>query len=830
MSYQSNLNLSTLETDADELVISGITDGIVSIASGVLQSTTLDDTLVYTPGNLVVNPDLEINSLGTDIIAFANSSSYIGIDSRLRFLEISTIGNYSHTFDTSGITLTNGPNQFNTTQSTLYLGTSQGNNWSLQTPSATSTITEIGSGTQTINQLLFDSAPTGISSWEISDTRSATHRGVLSYDHSTDIWYFKSVNSTEKLRIEPTNITFSQNLLPNGTIDVGLTGTRFRHGFFSGSVDATTGIDVGAGYTVRINGSPVLYETGLGVGVLSSSLTSVGTLSGGLNIASGQTYRINATAVLSSTTLGSGVTASSLTSVGTLTGGLNIATGQTYKVNGTAVLSSSTLGSGVTASSLTSLGNLTALNLAGLTAPTTTGTRDLGTTSLRFRDIFSERVFLYTNAVSTGTTLANRLNINGPAWASSLNYGISIGCPYNSGVFATAVESIVAQRSTTGGSFSVSIGNIDRNTSGVITADYSRNGVFAYNRFGVNMPTNTNPSYAIEAYSPDANIMRLYNASSQDCFNLNQSGTNTIAYINSTLAGGNNAYLGLCANSPNTPTARMQAFNTSTTTAGLFRISIQNGAGTLTGSYDMTTSSLTPVASTQDLGSTSVNWRDVYSTGLVSGTTQTLTASTYQRLAGTKGTQLQNFTTTNKNSITSPDTGALVYDSTARALSYYDSSGWVNLGKKTVIKLAAATTFSTSGTGTDVTGGTISFTARTDTIRITIEGGRWRVPNASGNLVLLGLSTTSGAQSYTLWDRPSFVATEAYDTVPQGIVDIPVCFSVIVDNLTAGTAYTWYLKIGSTGGALQAILYSGDSTAPSVSGNISRTFITYEFV
>jgi hypothetical protein len=71
--------------------------------------------------------------------------------------------------------------------------------------------------------------------------------------------------------------------------------------------------------------------------------TDAWTSSEHVNLLTGKAYYINGTSVLNSTTLGSGVTGSSLTSVGTLTGGLNIATGQTYKVNSAEVLSSSKL-------------------------------------------------------------------------------------------------------------------------------------------------------------------------------------------------------------------------------------------------------------------------------------------------------------------------------------------------------------------------------------------------------------------------------------------------------------------------------------------------------
>jgi hypothetical protein len=77
--------------------------------------------------------------------------------------------------------------------------------------------------------------------------------------------------------------------------------------------------------------------------------TDAWTSSEDFNLLTGKSYKINGTVVLDSTTLGSGVTASSLTSVGTLTGGLNIASSQTYKINTTDVLSiSAVLGSAST--------------------------------------------------------------------------------------------------------------------------------------------------------------------------------------------------------------------------------------------------------------------------------------------------------------------------------------------------------------------------------------------------------------------------------------------------------------------------------------------------
>jgi hypothetical protein len=158
----------------------------------------------------------------------------------------------------------------------------------------------------------------------------------------------------------------------------------------------------------KINGTNVLYASTLGSSITSSSLTSVGTLtgltvtgdvnivsntlkvdsannrvginnaspiypldvSGTVNISTGQTYKINGLNVLTSSSLGTGVTSSSLTSVGTLTsltvtGDINIASGSRYQINGTNILSAVGLGSSVVNSSLTSVGTLTGLTVAG---------------------------------------------------------------------------------------------------------------------------------------------------------------------------------------------------------------------------------------------------------------------------------------------------------------------------------------------------------------------------------------------------------------------------------------------------------------------------------
>lgn len=117
--------------------------------------------------------------------------------------------------------------------------------------------------------------------------------------------------------------------------------------------------DIANGKTYKINNVDVLSATTLGTSVVTSSLTSVGTLNHDLNIANTKVYKINSTEVLSSTSLGSTVVSSSLTSIGTLNHDLNIASTKVYRINGTQILSSTGLGSTVVSSSLTGVGTLT---------------------------------------------------------------------------------------------------------------------------------------------------------------------------------------------------------------------------------------------------------------------------------------------------------------------------------------------------------------------------------------------------------------------------------------------------------------------------------------
>lgn len=857
--------------DINDVILTGLIDGILIGYNETIETATLDTTLLYSYPTLSVNPNLYLTTLTiTDLL---DSTGSIHTTQDLQGNTINSLsGNYTANASDS-----------------LILSTQRGPRLSLQTPSNTTTITEIGDGTQTINRLLMDSSTTGISSWEISDTRSLTHRGVISYDHSSDIWYIKSVNSTEVMRLEPTQIYISQNLKPNGTVNIGTSLSRFNEGHFSGSLNAGNS-------------------------------------------------------------------------------------------------------------------NFAGLNTTGDILPTTSFTRDVGNVSYKFKDFHGEKIYLYNNVLS-GTTLTNKLNINGPTWANSLNYGISIGCPYSSTApYNTAFESVINQVSTTGGLFSTNIGIIERNTAGATLNDWSRNLVINQGRLGVNMPANTLNTYTLETYARDTNIMRIFDTSSNPTMTLSKSGTNTTLSIAGTLVGGNNAYIDLCANAFGTVTARLQAYNTSTTTAGLLRFGIQNGSGSLVNGYDMdfvkfapsgsaltqdlgstaliwrtsyinnlygtasilnlgynnatravitgstlrpvttgnldlgtssipwgliytnsalrstastlslgvsssnvitlSSSSLYPIGATVDLGSAANRWRNIHvqsiygtatflyiglnsvdalqlknSGGDVSFTPVTsgayalgsstlpwgvistnssvrstsilslgassidvlsLTASALYPLttattdigtsvlkykdvyatsfntgsldAGaivnfdsttTKGMIPPRMTSTQRNAIASPSSGLLVFNQTQNRLSIYGNSTWRDTAYvESIIGASVSTSYTTATTGTDLASLSLTIVAgQTGIVRVGFKGGNFFQTVAS-NTYMMGISTTSGVQSYTLWDWGLVSKNDAISN------SNPVCFEWYKTGLTPGTSYTIYAKFGRVASSTVNV-YSG---------------------
>jgi hypothetical protein len=191
----------------------------------------------------------------------------------------------------------------------------------------------------------------------------------------------------------------------------GTTDKTFNYVLANTAFTSSENIDIATGKTYKIAGTDVLSASSLGSNVTGSSLTSVGTLSGGLNIASSQTYKINTTDVLSaSIILGSAATptlgGNSTTSI-TL-GGTGLTTVQIG--NNSSGANTVTIGGAIT-------GNI--LKIAGTTSGTITLSSDVTT------GVVNVYTGITTGTVNIATSGASTTNIGGAA--AVLNVGTTAG-------------------------------------------------------------------------------------------------------------------------------------------------------------------------------------------------------------------------------------------------------------------------------------------------------------------------------------------------------------------------------------------------------------------
>ena len=114
---------------------------------------------------------------------------------------------------------------------------------------------------------------------------------------------------------------------------------------------------------------------------------------------------------------------------------MDLVTGKKFRIGSTDIASETqigpatgtlALGAGVTTSSLTSLGNLTALNMAGNILPTTDATRDLGSASLRWSNVYAAGNVSSGTPSEDGTTAGSRLGSNGKIVAARSGSGNQI--------------------------------------------------------------------------------------------------------------------------------------------------------------------------------------------------------------------------------------------------------------------------------------------------------------------------------------------------------------------------------------------------------------------
>ncbi len=296
---------------------SGLT-GITASGSGIIIRDS--GILVGTAGTIDFGDNLTVSTISAGVVTVTSSGG--GASSQW-------VSNPTgiHTFSSVGIATTNPTSTFTVVGNVLISGVTTSGGYNATTGNdykinGTSVLTATTLGSGVVNS-------------------SLTSIGTLSGGLNIASAQTYKINNTEVL---------SSTTLGSGVVNSSLT-----------SVGTLTSLNVSG--TTTLAGIATVTGTTLFSRQLSvSGIVTTGTH----NLITGNTYQIAGVNVLSATTLGANVVTSSLTSVGTLSGGLNIASGQTYRVNGTAVLDATTLGSSVTASSLTSVGTLTSLNVTGI--------------------------------------------------------------------------------------------------------------------------------------------------------------------------------------------------------------------------------------------------------------------------------------------------------------------------------------------------------------------------------------------------------------------------------------------------------------------------------
>ncbi len=296
---------------------SGLT-GITASGSGIIIRDS--GILVGTAGTIDFGDNLTVSTISAGVVTVTSSGG--GASSQW-------VSNPTgiHTFSSVGIATTNPTSTFTVVGNVLISGVTTSGGYNATTGNdykinGTSVLTATTLGSGVVNS-------------------SLTSVGTLSSGLNIDSGQTYKINNTNVL---------DATTLGSGVVNSSLT-----------SVGTLTSLNVSG--TTTLAGIATVTGTTLFSRQLSvSGIVTTGTH----NLITGNTYQIAGVNVLSATTLGANVVTSSLTSVGTLSGGLNIASGQTYRVNGTAVLDATTLGSSVTASSLTSVGTLTSLNVTGI--------------------------------------------------------------------------------------------------------------------------------------------------------------------------------------------------------------------------------------------------------------------------------------------------------------------------------------------------------------------------------------------------------------------------------------------------------------------------------
>lgn len=189
-------------------------------------------------------------------------------------------------------------------------------------------------------------------------------------------------------------------------------------------------------------------------------------------------------------------------------------------------------------------------------------------------------------------------------------------------------------------------------------------------------------------------------------------------------------------------------------------------------------------------------------------------------LSGTKGISLPSFTTTEKNAIVSPATGAVVYDTTLNQESVYNGSAWVNVntsGNSTVT--AGTAVASTSGTSIDFT----SIPSWVKRITVMLNGVSTngtaypRIQIGAGSVETSGYTgssgfSTSGAATITLSS-----GLDIYSNGAANIIYGQAVFTLVGSNV-------WVFTFNGGASNIGWCLYAGGGKT--TSGTLDRVRIT----
>jgi hypothetical protein len=299
-------------------------------------------------------------------------------------------GNVTTTADDTALTV-NSPGSEDAAQLTLTGSLAIGGataNLSASTTTIGGTTINLGSGlgTMTINSGTVTMTGSTLelpTSYTIRDSATSASSTLNIMNQSTASTFTKTVNigaNTASGGTSAVNIATSMNGSGTASVTIGSsTGTSTTT--LDGTVTVTNDLAVNGGdLTTTSTGTATVFNsnaTTLNMGQAATTVsigatTGTTTVRNDLNIATGKVYQINATSVLSATTLGSSVVSSSLTSVGTIATGVWEATDVGVAHGGTGTSDGSITGTG--ALTFTAGGTNTNVNLV----PNGNGTVDVG--------------------------------------------------------------------------------------------------------------------------------------------------------------------------------------------------------------------------------------------------------------------------------------------------------------------------------------------------------------------------------------------------------------------------------------------------------------------